>query len=124
MKRIAAVGAARGAGADDFLDLIDGVAVAAAVGADTGRFGLSCCRLTALTPDHCPIQHGIDAGELADAVELGAGNGERFVGAPEQLGSDRLVVDDEIKLAVQLLAAGQAPDPTAGAAWSNFAVGV
>src|SRR5262245_64774962 len=66
VKGVAAVDTFWGTGADDLLDLIDGVVVAAAIEVDAGRLGLSCCRLAALAPDHCPIQHRIDIGELAD----------------------------------------------------------
>src|SRR6516165_9684707 len=124
VKGVAAVDTFCGTGADDLLDLIDGVVVAAAIEFDASRFVLSCCRFAALAPDHRPVQHMIDIGELADVVELRAGDGQRLVSAPEQLSSNRFVVDDEIKLAVQLFAAGQAPDAAAVAARRYFAVRV
>src|SRR5262245_12156929 len=102
VKGVAAVDTFWGTGADDLLDLINGVVVAAAIQVDAGRLGLSCCRFAALAPNHRPVQNMINIGDLADTVELQAGNGQRLVGAPKQLGGDRLVVDNEIKLAVQL----------------------
>jgi hypothetical protein len=42
VKGVAAVGAFRGTGADDPLNLIDRVAVAAAIEADAGRRSLTC----------------------------------------------------------------------------------
>jgi hypothetical protein len=46
----------------------------------------------------------IDIGELPDAVEFQAGDGEHLVGAPEQLSSNEFAVDPQIEFAVQLLA--------------------
>src|SRR6516165_3268624 len=84
VKGVAAVDTFWGTGADDLLDLIDGVVVATAIAVDAGRLGLSCCRFAALAPDHRPVQHMIDIGKLADAVELRASDGQRLVGAPEK----------------------------------------
>ena len=49
-------------------------------------------------------------------VERIAGDGQRFVGAPEQLGRDLLAVDLEREFSVDRsgIAAGQTPDAAAG----------
>src|SRR6516165_4917289 len=124
VKNVAAVDTFWRTIANDLLDLIDGVVVGAAVEVDAGRLGLSCCRFAALAPNHSPVQHIVDIGEVADAVEFQAGDGERFVSASEQLRSDGFAVDHHIEFAMQLLAGRQAPDAASGATRRYFAVGV
>ena len=58
-------------------------------------------RFAAFAPDQAPIEHFIDVAELADRrVERGAGDGQRLIGVPEQLGRNLLAVDLQRELAI------------------------
>src|SRR5262249_29949338 len=85
VKEIAAVGAFRRASAHDLLDLLDAVAATVAIKAITSsrRSSFRSCSPAALAPDHGPVKHVIDVRQLADRVELVAGDRQRLVGAPE-----------------------------------------
>ena len=55
--------------------------------------------LTAFAPDQTPIEHLIDVAELTDCrIERGAGDGQRLIGAPEQLGRNLFAVDSNVNL--------------------------
>src|SRR5262245_32908992 len=62
----------------------------------------SCCNCFApLTPCDGPVEHFVDTGELVDGgIKHVAGNGERLIGAPEQLSRDRFAGDLQHELAV------------------------
>ena len=126
VKQVTAVGTLRRSGADDVLDLLD--AVAAAVAAETAvvidRFRRSGSGPAALAPRHRPGKQSVDVRQLVDGIERIAGDGQRLVGAPKQLGGDRLVIDHQVELAVQLHPAGQSPDTATGAARCHLAIGV
>ena len=87
----------------DLLDLFDAVSAATAVEAiavDRCRGRSSC--LTALAPDHAPVEHLIDVAELADRwIECVAGDRQRLVGAPEQLGRNLFAVDLQREFTIQ-----------------------
>ena len=66
------------------------------------RSRFCCSGLAALAPDHGPVEHPIDIAELVDGVEPIAGDGQRFVGAPEQLRGNLLAVDLQREFSVQV----------------------
>ena len=112
VKDIATVVAGWSTGADDLLDLIDAIATPVAVAgkAIAAARQRRCSGFTTLAPDHRPVQRSIDAGELTDGrVERVAGDRQRLVGAPEQLGCDLLAVDLQREFPIQCGAVRQVP---------------
>src|SRR5262249_54976349 len=94
VKHVAAVRSRRSAFTDDLLNLIDAVFATAAVEAVAfAQYGLFDCSLAAFAPHNCPVEYFVDIGELLDGVEPVTSNGERFVGAPEQLGGNLLAIN-------------------------------
>src|SRR5262249_54716370 len=84
-----------------------------------------CCRFATLAPRDAPSNQLVDLAELANGwVERKAGNTENFVGAPEQLCSDSFAVDLDVEFSVDSIAAGITPLANAGAARSDFGVGM
>ena len=66
--------------------------------------------LTAFAPDQAPIDHLVDVAELADRrIERVAGDGQRFIRAPEQLCSNILVINLQREFTIEQIAVSNAP---------------
>ena len=105
VKHVATIGSGRSAGPHDLLDFVNAVFGTVAVEAVSEPSnlcrGFRGCRLAAFCPDDAPVDHAVDVGELTNGVELVAGDGQRFVGAAEQLDSDFFAVDLQREFLVQ-----------------------
>ena len=94
VKHVRAVSSRRRPFTYNLLDLIDAVLGSVAVEAVAfARRDLFCSSLAAFAPHNCPIKYFVDIGELLDGIEPVSSDGERLVGAPEQLSGNLFAVD-------------------------------
>src|SRR5262249_40985832 len=87
VKDVATVGSCRSSGTNDLLDLVNTVPAAVAIETVADRRS-RFCRLSfaPFSPHDGPTKRLVDAGQLTDRrIKRVAGNGQRLIGAPEEL---------------------------------------
>src|SRR5262249_36179911 len=97
MKHIRSVSSRRRSLPHDPINLVNAEFAASAIEAIAAVHVCGCRgSFPALTPDNSPINYLVDVGEGANGgIERGAGDGERLVGATEQLCCNRLAINLE-----------------------------
>ena len=110
-------------GADHHFNFVERIRKSVTVTVGTDWSSCRRRRLVLLSEKHAPVHQPIDIAEAAALTQIQTGNGERLVGAAEQL--DRVFVARiELEFAVQSVTGSDAPDSKPRTAYCDFSVAV